>query len=230
LPERPQDYVLCLRYLAERAVRRGQRLEAEALWREAIANGNACLARDPDNFDARVSLCWACVEFYNRLLRESAASTAEAENLLSDALAHATLATQQGATSTAARDVAASIKSCLATCYFRTERAGEGLGLYREAIDDVESLCADAPWNAGYWHTLEWFHDDLVANLRDAGQLVSGQDALREFSAWLAEIGPQLPAESGPQTLVRQTRRNLVNQLRTAGLTHEADELARELE
>ena len=70
-PERRQPYVICLRYLAERAFQRGDRHKAQQLWQEAIARGEAYLAEQPQDVDTRVSVCWACVELYNRLLREA---------------------------------------------------------------------------------------------------------------------------------------------------------------
>lgn len=224
-PGRPQDRVLCLRYLAERAIQRGNRAEAEELWREAIANGEACLAQDPMNVDARISLCWAHVEFYNRLLRDSAASLHEATQLMSRALEHAQVATEQGDYATSARAAAASIRLCLATTYCRAGRADQAICLYRQAIDDVQSLCADSPWTESYWHTLSWFHDDLMANLRIAGREDEGREALKRFSAWILQMALKIPAEPVPQELYKQTRQTLVEQLRAAGLGLEADEL-----
>jgi hypothetical protein len=226
-PERRQPYVICLRYLAERAFQRGDRVEAERLWQEAIAKGEAYLAQQPRDVDTRVSVCWAGIEYYNRLLRGLVERRSETEAILQSALHHAQLSLGEDPKSSQAREAAASVKLSLGTHYCQTGQPDRAIQLYENAVAMIESLCTDFPWTASYWGTLQWFHDDIPANLRAQGRLEQGRDALRKYSAWLNDIGPKVPAEPGPQKLLRQARRYLVKQLRAVGLSQEAEGMAR---
>jgi hypothetical protein len=172
-----------------------------------------------------VSVSWAYVEFYNRFLREADEGGDQAEALLHTALRHAQTALGENPKSGQARDVAASIKLSLGTHLCRAGHADQAVPLYKEAVASIQSLCADFPWTADYWITLRWFHDDIAANLQTQGKVEEARDALRNLSEWLTTITPNVPAEPGPQKLLRQTRRHLADQLRAAGLPQEADKL-----
>jgi tRNA A-37 threonylcarbamoyl transferase component Bud32/tetratricopeptide (TPR) repeat protein len=228
-PGRPRCRVLCLRFLAERAVSRGDRQQAEEHWREAFANGESCLAANPTNVDDRVSLAWAHVEFFNRILRGSPPRLPEAEPLLVTARNHARRALQLRPGATAPRDVMAAIHLSLATTRCRTGDVARAIPLYRQAVAEIESLCAAFPWTDAYWHSLIWFHQDLAENLRGVGRLEDAQDSLRELADWLAETQAALPAERRPRKIMYDTRLALVDLLRSVDLGDDADNLASSL-
>jgi tetratricopeptide (TPR) repeat protein len=224
-PERRQPYIICLRFLAERAFRRGDRDEAEGLWQEAITSGEAYLAQQPNDIDTRVSLCWACVERYNRLLRDPEKHL-EAESVLQVALKHVNIAIKENSKSAQARDVAASIKLSLGTLRCRSGRVDEAVVLYQDAMNSIESLSTDFPFTSEYWISSKWFLDDITANLRDQGRKEDLGDILRQFAVWLEGIGPSVPADHEHQKLLSQSRRNLAKQFHEAGLPQEAAILA----
>jgi serine/threonine protein kinase len=225
-PERRQPYVICLRYLAERAFNRGEHGEAERLWREAIDRGEAYLAQQPGDVDTRVSLCWACIEFYNRMLRDGSQRRDETDALLQTASHHVELALAKNPKESQTRDVDASVKLSLGTHYCRISRADEAIPLYQQALNTQQSLCGDFPWAANFWGTLQWFHDDIARNLSEQGRHDELRRLLRDSAVWLTTIAPKLPAEPGPQKLLRQTRNHLAGRLRAAGLPDDADQLA----
>jgi tetratricopeptide (TPR) repeat protein len=214
---------LCLRFLAERAASRGDRQQAEQYWREAFANGEARLAWEPEDFDTCVSLAWAHVEFFNRILRPAPTRLAEAETLLRAARQHGRRALQQRPGASSARDVLASIDLSMATTHCRTGDVEQAISLYRQAVQEIKSLCAAFPWTDDYWRSLRWFHQDLVSNLREVGQIDEAQRALHDFAAWIAEVEPTLPADPRLQERLREARRDLVRLLQSANLTEAAD-------
>jgi hypothetical protein len=91
----------------------------------------------------------------------------------------------------------------------------------------MESLCADFPWTPEYWNTLQWFIGDVPRNLKGQGSLDVAQDILRGFSNWVKQVHATIPRDPGPREFMRQLRKCLVNELRSAKLSQEADEISR---
>ncbi|HEX4415788.1 MAG TPA: protein kinase, partial [Lacipirellulaceae bacterium] len=130
-PDRHYPYVIGLRHLAERAYKRGDLQEAEQLWRDAIVNGDSCLVQRPDDIDTRVSLCWAYLELFNRVLDNSPDRKTESEATLEKGLDHAQIALQKRPHSSPVRDVSASLRVGLARCYCQSGRAEDAIPLFK---------------------------------------------------------------------------------------------------
>ena len=62
---------------------------------------------------------------------------------------------------------------------------------------DMQALCVAFPWNANYWTSLRWFHDDMTANLRNAGHAAEANAELQQYGTWLQSVAAKLPAEVG---------------------------------
>ncbi len=223
-PERRQAYVLYLHYRGDRAYKRGNLEQAEQLWREAIVNGEACLAQHPDELNTRIGLCRACIGIFNRLLPTNGA---EAEAIVKLGLAHVEIALQQQPRSSQARDASASLNSSLAYCYCRSNRVEESIPLFNEAAKAMESLCADFPWTPEFWSTLQWSFGSMASTLKDQGRLDAAQDILRGSSNWIKQVHATIPRDPGPRKFLQQTRMRLVEELRSAELDQEADDLTR---
>jgi tetratricopeptide (TPR) repeat protein len=121
-PERLKAYALYLDYRGDRVYKRGDLEQAEQLWREAIVNGEAWLAQRPDDLNARISLCRACMGIFNRIPSSSTTRAAEAEAILQKGLAHVEIALQQQPQSSQARDAATQLTFWLALYYCRSNR------------------------------------------------------------------------------------------------------------
>jgi hypothetical protein len=225
-PERRYPYVIALRYLADRAFKRGDLQEAEELWRQSIANGEACLVQRPNDLDTRVSICWTCMQFFDEDLINSSERRGEGEAILKQGLAHVNVALNQKAHSSQARDVAASLNFCLALSYCRSGRVPEATRLFTKAAELIESLCTDFPWDSDYWNTLEWFMSDTAKSLKEHGELEAAQDALRGYVRWIKEARSTAVRDPGPRKFLQQAQTQLVKELRAADLGQEAQGIA----
>jgi tetratricopeptide (TPR) repeat protein len=226
-PKREQANVLRLRYLADRACQHGDLEQAEKLWQEAIENGEAWLSQRPEDLKTRIGLRQTCMGIFSRIPGSSTTRAAEAEAIIKKGLAHVEIALQQQPRSSHARDAAAQLKFCLASCYCRSNRVEGAIPLFQEAAETIESLCADFPWTPDYWNTLQWFIGDVPSNLKDQGRLDAAQDILRGFSNWVKQIHATIPRDPGPRKSLQQARMLLVKELRSAELDQEADDIAR---
>ena len=190
-------------------------------------NGEAWLSQRPDDLNTRIGTVpglrrRSSVEFQD----SSTTRAAEAEAIIKQGLAHVEIALQQQPQSSQARDAAAELNFCLASCYCRSNRVEESIPLFNEAAETMESLCADFPWTPEYWNTLQWFIGDMPSNLKDQGRLDAAQDILRGFSNWMKQVHATIPRDPGPRKSLRQTRMCLVKELRSAELDQEADDIA----
>jgi tRNA A-37 threonylcarbamoyl transferase component Bud32/tetratricopeptide (TPR) repeat protein len=226
-PERRQAYVLYLNYNGDRAYKRGDLEQAEQLWREAIANGEACLSQRPDDLNTRIGLCRACMGILSRIQSGPTTKEAEAEAIIKKGLAHVEIALQQEPRFSQARDVAASLNFDLALCYCRSNRVEGSIPLFNEAAETMELLCADFPWTPEYWNTLQWFIGSSASSLKDQGRLDEAQGILRGFSNWVKQVHATIPRDRGPREFLRQSRMRLVKELRSAELNQEAEDIAR---
>lgn len=225
-PDRRQPMVLCLRTLADFALRRGDRAAAEQLWRESISSGEAYLRQKRANINVRTNLCWACVEFYDALLSDKGDRTNESEMVLKTGLQHAAEMLDQNPRSTQAIDVAASLRFRLAQNACRSGRIDDAIGLFEQAIGEIHYLCASFPWNVDYWNTTQWFHSESIRTLKEAGRLDEARTATRQMSEWVSVVAPQVPAAPIPREKLRQTQTELVDLLIATGQQPEADQLA----
>jgi len=227
-PERRQPMVHCLQRLADLAFRRGDLKEAEQLWREAIDEGEAYLEQRPKNADARSNLCWACADLADMIFLPSADRIAEAEPILKQGLKHAAIILSDEPRSGQAREVAAFLQARLAQGYCRTGRAEEAADLCRRAIEGIESLCADFPWNESYWSDAIYIHKGVVRSLQDGGRPGDAAALLRSMVKWIERTAPQVPDEPAPRASLARCRDSLIELLRSSGLEQQAALLKRQ--
>ncbi len=227
--ERRQPVVLCLRRLAESAFKRGDLTEAERFWRESIAGGEAYLAQQPGNVDARCDLCWSCASLSDAILMRSQDTLAEAEEFLHKGLEHARIMLEQKPRAGHVREVTAILLFRLGRCCCRTERAGEAIGHFQQAAEEIESLCAEFPWYRPHWDNAIYIHNEVVWGLQQAGREDDAKESLRRMVDWLQAAAPRVPNEPVPQAELRRCADGLIALLRSTGLSEQADKLERAL-
>jgi tetratricopeptide (TPR) repeat protein len=225
-PERHYPYVIGLRYLAEREYKRGDLQRAEQLWRDAIENGNSCLVQRPDEIDTRVSLCWAYLELFNRVLDSSPDRNAECESILKEALDHAQIALQQRPHSSPVRDVLASLRVGLARCYCKLNRVEDAIPLFKSAVEDIQSLCSESPWSSDFWDTQQWFVSSAAMNLKQYGHADTAENILRDSAFWMRQVSKSIPRDSASHQSFLRAQTNLVKELYAADLQKEAEDLS----
>jgi tetratricopeptide (TPR) repeat protein len=204
-PGHSEPPLLGYRMLAKLAPSRGELANALRMWREAIARGEAHVKKDPGNINARTEFGWACVYLCDAL-GNSSPTMAEAQSVLSRGLKVTEGTLEDHPKSTRAQDVAAALQIRLATLNCRQGHADEALPLYRKAVAGMESLCEGFPWNADYWNSLRWFHQEIAANLPAAGEAAAAQDALQQFDAWLEKVSPQMSQDAYHRQQVERSR------------------------
>jgi tetratricopeptide (TPR) repeat protein len=228
-PDRHQPVGLCLRNLAHSAFREHNLKEAEQLWRQAIARGEAFLLQQPGNVEARSGLCWACGEVAEAILLRSNERAGEAEPILKTGLEHSAILRQENPDSAQARDVEAFLHFCLARCYCRSDRIADATRYFQLAVDEIEALCAEFPWNQQYWDSVKYFQRETVNQLQAVDRPDDARQALSRMVDWAQATGPKLPADSLAQGEMQQCRASLVALLRSTRQEHDADELERTL-
>jgi tetratricopeptide (TPR) repeat protein len=216
-PERRQPVIHSLRHLADLAFKRDARAEAEQYWREAIKSGEEYLEQHPKNLDARSNLCWACADLSESILIPASDRAREAEPILKTGLHHAATMRGLDSRSTQAREVAAFMTVALAHCYCRTERSDQAIELYRQGISDMESLCAEFPWNRPYWDLSGYLRRATVRNLIAVDRLEDAKNILRNTVAWFQSVQRQLPDDPVPQSGWRDCGSGLVGLLKRTG-------------
>ncbi len=228
-PERRQPMVPCLKRLAESAFKRGELAEAEALWRESIAGGEAYLGQQPWNTDARCDLCWSFASLADAILMRSDATLAEAEVFLNQGLHHARIMLEQKPRAGHVREVTAILLFRLGRCCCRTGRAGEAIGHFQQASDEIESLCAEFPWYRPYWDNAIYIHNEVVWSLQQAGREEDAKESLRRMVDWVRGTAPKVPDEPIPQAELRRCVDGLIARLHSTGQAEQADKLERAL-
>jgi eukaryotic-like serine/threonine-protein kinase len=228
-PERRQPVGHCLRHLADLAFKRDDRAQAEKYWREAIASGESYLELYPKNIDARSNLCWACADLCDSILIPSGNCYAESKSILNKGLSHVSTMRQLDPNSSQAREVGAFLRVCLAQCTCRTGDAAEATKLFQQGIEEMESLCAESPWNRSYWELVRYFQQQCVRDLTTAKQLDAATQSIESMAAWLKKIGPQLPDDPVPQAELQRSRTMLVALMRSTAQEDGAKAIEAEL-
>jgi serine/threonine-protein kinase len=228
-PERRQPVVVCLRRLAESAFKRGDLAEAERYWRESIFAGEAYVAQQPQNVDARCDLCWSFASLADAILMKSQDTLTEAELFLKKGIEHARIMQVQKPRAGHVREVAAILLFRLGRCCCRTSRATEAVAHFQQAADEIESLCAEFPWYRPYWDNAIYMHNEVVWSLRQAGRNDDACASLDRMVDWVQETTPKLPDQPIPQAELRRCGESLVALLRSTGQSEQADELSRAL-
>jgi serine/threonine-protein kinase len=228
-PARRQPVVVCLRRLAESAFKHGDLANAERFWRESIVAGEAYVAQQPQNVDARCDLCWSFASLADAILMKSQDTLTEAELFLKKGIEHARIMHEQKPRAGHVREVAAILLFRLGRCCCRTSRATEAVAHFQQAADEIESLCAEFPWYRPYWDNAIYMHNEVVWSLRQAGRNDDARASLDRMVDWLQATAPKLPDQPIPQAELRRCGEGLVALLRSTAQSEEADELSRAL-
>jgi tetratricopeptide (TPR) repeat protein/predicted Ser/Thr protein kinase len=226
-PERRQPVSHCLRHLADLAFQRGDRTQAEEYWREAITSGEAYLEQHGKNLDAQSNVCWACADLCESILIPMGNNNAEVESILNNGLRHVAIMRQLDPRSGQAREVGAFLRYCLAQSACRNDRAESATGLFQQAIEEMQALCADFPWNRPYWALAQYFLRTAVGELQTADRPAEATQIVERMADWLRTIGPQLPDDPVPQAELRRCRDCVVTLLREMGREKDATSLGR---
>jgi tetratricopeptide (TPR) repeat protein len=225
-PDRPQPVALGLRHLAELARSRSEHAHAEQLWREAIERGERYLERKPADTVARSQLCWACVDLWESIHASPENRLPEMELLAQTGVRHAALLLEQDPRAAYVRDVAASLNIRLAVVYCRTGRMVQAGPLFENAVREIESLCADFPWNRQHWITARYAHSEAIRSLGAVGGRDVARALARQSYDWIQQTANRLPDELLPQLELLQCQTHLAGCLRSLGQNREANELA----
>ncbi len=225
-PQQRQPVTLCLRSLADFSFRRGDQQEAEQLWQQAISRGEAYLEQRPTHTQVQSDLCWACVEYYERILGKAPDRAKEANALLAKGVKHAELMRSRDPESVQAIDALAALHFRQALAYCHSDRTDEAIPIFRNAVSEIEMLCESVPWNNDYWNTAQWFHLESLRKLQAAHRDQEIDAMIEQTAHWLRRMGPKVADSPLSQQRWTQTRTALATLLRTIGREHEADHLA----
>jgi tetratricopeptide (TPR) repeat protein len=199
------------------AFKRGDRTEAERFWREAITSGEAYLQQYPDKIDARSNMCWACADLSDSILIPFGKSQADAESILKKGLDQVAIMRKQDPSSTQAREVAAFLHFCLAQSSARNGSVDDAIGLFEQAIAEIESLCVECPWNEQYWELTRYFQRETARRLKGAQRSDAATESIERMVDWLRKTGPKLPHDPVPQAERQHCRTELAALLRAQG-------------
>jgi serine/threonine protein kinase len=226
-PQRRQPVTMCIRYLADVANHRGDRVQAEQLWREAISRGESYLKDQPKHLQARNDVCWACQEYYEAILSNSPNRTDDANTILAKGVQHAEEMRRQQPDAVQAVDVLASLHFRQALVCCRAGRIDDAIPIFHTAFQEVEYLCDSVPWNTDYWNTAQWFHEESIENLHKANRDDEIDALVEQTSAWLQKLRAKVANDARSRQKIEETQTALIKVLRKFGRDHQADEFAR---
>lgn len=225
-PGRRQPTTLCLRYLAEYANRRGDRDQAIAYWKDSISSGQAYLELQPTHESVQIDLCWACLEYLNKVLRDARDKVAEADTVLSIGEKHIKIILLQNPDSTPGIDAQAFLHFNRALLNDNLGKTDDAIPAFRLAIQEIELLCESVPWNSDYWNSAQWFHRESVRRMQKANRDSEVDSLIETITAWLHKIDSKNFTDVEQQKGVAQTRQVFIALLRSIGREGEADRLA----
>jgi hypothetical protein len=210
-PERRQPVVHCLRHLADLAFERDDRSEAERYWREAIARGESYLEQYPQNTDARANVCWACADLCDSILIVGTKGELEVASILKKGLRHVEIMREADRDSGQARQVGAYLKFCLAQFSSRDGRIDNAIATFAQAIEEIETLCGQFPWDRTHWELARHFHQSCVSDLQRSQRPEDAARFVQRFGNWLDSIARNLPHDPIPQAELERCRTRLTS-------------------
>ena len=217
----------CLRHLAETASARGDLPKAQELWRESIEKGERFLEREPTATAARSQVCWACIDLWQSINATSGNRISDLEHIIQTGAKHGAILLEQNPHAPFVRDVVASLNLRLAMVYCRTGRVDEAVALFKKTVHDIDSLCADCPWNAQYWATARYIHSESLRSLDAVGRRDDAKTLARQMYEWVQNTAPRLPKDLLPQLELLQCQFQVAKCLQSLGQSREAADLAR---
>ena len=167
-PNLAQPSVLCLRSLADLVSKRGDTVEAQRLWSQAITQGAAYIDQHPDHLQERLNLCWACVQYYEAILISSGHGDVESEAVIGSGLRHARAGLEIFPGSMPIREVESFLNLCAGRLHCSTGQIDRAVDEFRRRLDGIEALCVDYPRNSQYWVNARYFHQTAVTTLEQA--------------------------------------------------------------
>jgi hypothetical protein len=132
---------------------------------------------------------------------------------------------KQDAGSVQARHVAAFLHYCLAQSSARTNRVDDAVGLFRQAISEMEALCVEFPWNGRYWELARYFQRETARMLQSAQRQEAAKESIEQMVDWLQKTGPRLPDDPVPQSELQHCRTDLISLLKSVGKEDRAQTL-----
>ena len=225
-PERRQPVTLCLRSLADFSIRRDDRTEAERLWQQAISRGEAYLKQRPTHTQVQSDLCWACIEYYERILSKSPERTNEAAAILAKGVKHAEVMRSRERDSVQAIDVLAALHFRQALAYCHSDQTDKAIPIFRDATSEIEGLCESVPWNNDYWNSAQWFHLESLRKLHAAKSDEAINALIKQTTDWLQRMQPKVAGSEFSQKRLEETRTAFANVLRSTGREREAERFA----
>lgn len=229
-PQRRQPVTICLRYLADLANRRGAKESAEQLWRDAIARGETYLAQRPTNLQVRNDICWACMEYYEAILKSSPNRASDAEAMLAKGVQHAEAMKRQVPESCQAADVLAALHFRQALLCCGAGKIDEALPIFQLAIGENQSLCDSVPWNTDYWNTAQWFQAEAIRNLHKANRKEDLATLVEQREAWLQKMAKKGSNDERVKRKVAEAHAEFAKLIRSSRLDADAEKLSTKVE
>ena len=220
-PNRRQPVTLCLRSLADFARQRNDLAFAETLWADAIARGEAYLEAWPTKFQVRNDVCWACIEYYELVLNRSPERAAEAEAMLKKGVSHALEMQRESPNSAQAADVLAALHVRQAILLCNRGHVDEASPVLNQAIAEIHSLCESVPWNADYWNSAQWFHQEAIDRLHAAQRDQDLEKLIAGTTTWLANMKTAVAHHAVAQQKLDQATAAYEKRLKLLGIRAE---------
>jgi serine/threonine protein kinase len=224
-PGRRQPVTLCLRYLADFAFRRGDKVMADQLWLQSISRGEAYLQQHPDKFQVQNDLCWACIEYYELLLSRSPDRAKNAETILAKGVEHASRMKRESPQSNQAADVLAALHIRQAMVQYHAGRIDEAIPMLQRAISEIHELCEAVPWNTDYWNSAQWFHQIAIQELNQAKRKDELNACIEKTTEWFGKVRAELSGDAMVARKLREATASFAKALRSVGLNEQADAL-----
>ena len=153
--------------------------------------------------------------------------SSDLEQIIQTGAKHGAILLEQNPHAPFVRDVVASLNLRLAMVYCRTGRVDEAVALFKKTVHDIDSLCADCPWNAQYWATARYIHSESLRLLDAAGRREDAKTLARQMYEWVQNTAPRLPKDLLPQLELLQCQFQVAKCLQSLGQSREAADLAR---
>ena len=201
--------------------------KAQRLWHESIEKGERFLEREPAATAARSQVCWACIDLWQSINASSENRISDLEQIIQTGAKHGAILLEQNPHAPFVRDVVASLNLRLAMVYCRTGRVDEAVALFKRTVHDIDSLCADCPWNAQYWATARYIHSESLRLLDAAGRREDAKTLARQMYEWVQNTAPRLPKDLLPQLELLQCQFQVAKCLQSLGQNSEAADLTR---
>jgi tetratricopeptide (TPR) repeat protein len=227
-PEWVNTSAACVRWLGDVANERGDRAEAERLYREAVALQEALLrSKDVPDLITIEFLCWSRFDLARFLNSAPAERAGAAEPLFQGVLQAAESGLKLDPQHRGCQFARALANWHLGIHYQSSGRTEEAIPLLRHSLEDAQSLIADNPW-AEYWGTLRDSLNALLQAQQSLGDSEGAKQTVLQTYHWLRKTAPRVPDDPGPQKKLLECQAQIVTLMRSSGQERDADALSRD--